>query len=436
MKLVYRILTAVIAACLFLFACYSAHFVQDDWAHLYNVYENKPSQVLNYFNLWQTDNPDPLHFYRPLPTKLYFYLMYTIFGLNKLFYLTVNTLIFCLNALLVYRLFFYLSKKNEAVTNTAYLLYLFSILHFTSFSYVTKIEDLLFSMFAFVAVLGWIEGKRLISVLGLVLALVCRESALVIPIALVLYELLYNKRAQTSSLTSGFFRPIASRLWPHISIVLIYAGSRTFWYGWPSDGSVYHIELGIHVIRNLIKYLQWNLNISGLIKGSSVINIVALCLALCMLGLLVWAALRRLKTMKVQKPDLFALLWWLLFLSPVLFFRDHIDPWNLLVAALGLMLLISLWIITLPRQFAFIFIGTYLTGLCLGLWFYSDNHWTKQRSFLVAQTYAQIKQECHKPSISMPSLGGIDPKELQYSWYYQSGPRLVCNNKQLIVIYP
>jgi hypothetical protein len=396
-------------------------FAQDDWYHLYQIQGKDFCQVLNYFNIFQNGKIEPLNFYRPLATEFYFYLTFHLFNLNPLFYRLVNIFLFLILVLLANKL----TRKLIALKISFWspFFYVFSLANFTLISYLAQASALILGIFTFASILAWLNKKRLFSLIFFVLALMSRESATIIPLAIILIELLLGKQHLKKTISLLSF---------HFCFLFIYLLTRTFIYGWPKDRHYYQISLfGPHVFKNIFKYLQWNLNLSGLLVEKNLFSWLNLLAFLIMLGLIV----KTFKKMKPAKVIFFAAAWWLVFLSPVLFLADHRDPWNLIVANLGMAIIFSQVMIKLKRKEKLIFITSYSLIFLLGLNFYLKNHWTSQRSKLIKKTIKQVESQCQREEIIIQSKTKEELKELEYAWYRDLGPRVLCHNKSLKVSY-
>lgn len=415
--------TISLAFSYFIIASSGKFFLQDDWYHIYQTYNKSFWQVLNYFNLWQNGSLDPLNFYRPLSSKLYFFLAYQFFGLNPFYYFLFNSGLFLLNTII----FTKIAKKilDEKLALWAAFFYIFSLAHFTYFNYTTTVEDLFFGFFTLAVFLAWLEKKRT-GLLFFIGALASRESALIIVPWIIFYEYFFRKTK---------VKKLATSLLPYCLILATYIVSRTFIYGWPKDQEVYIIKFGPHIINNLIKYCQWNLNITGLLNENNLSRQISLIGLMIICLILLTAIFKQAVEKKSFKTIFLGLSWWLIFLSPVLFFLNHRDPWNLTVASGGLAIVIGALVGNLKKRLKILFLISYLTVFFLGLNFYCQNHWTVLRSKMTKKTKESILNQCKENSVVIKAEGEDERKELQYSWYYDLGPKILCENTKINVIY-
>jgi len=399
-------------------------FFQDDWYHLYQVYNKNFLEILNYFNLWQKGTLDLNNFYRPFSTKLFYFVIYKFFGLKANFYFLAAFILFCLNALVFYSLIRTLFKKNAL---WVLFFYVFSLANFTYFTYITSIDNLFFSFFLWLSLLFWFKNKKIMAWLCFVLSLMSRESAIVAPVLLILYYLTLKKQSLKESLKIlvGWFL-----------ITSIYLFCLTFIYGWPQRGTIYHFKfIGFHIFKNILKYLQWNLNITGLITQNNFLAYLNFIPLMLFSFILFSAVLKKIKTKKDLKIIKFGLAWWLVFLLPVLFFPNHADPWNLIISGGGMALVLNQLFQILAKKIKLIFLTSYLLLFSLGLFFYCQNHWTILRAKKVATTIKQVKSQCQGQTVILTADSEAELKELEYSWYYQLGPKVLCQNEDIEVTY-
>jgi uncharacterized membrane protein len=118
-----------------------------------------------------------------------------------------------------------------------------------------------------------------------------------------------------------------------------------------------------------------------------------------------------------------------------LFFSHHRDPWNLLIASGGLSICLTQIIDFLSKNKKIAFIACYLFLFFSGLGYYLQNHWTIKRKKLIKKSTSQIIKQCEKETIKITANYEKGLKELQYSWYYDLGPKVLCQNKKINVSY-
>ena len=142
---------------------------------------------------------------------------------------------------------------------------------------------------------------------------------------------------------------------PQFILISVYITLRNLFYGWPVDQEVYQIKFGKNIFLNLIKYVQWSLNITGISSEIRLLNYIYYLLIGCFLLICLLGIIRILKKGSNLNILFLGLFWWIISLSPVLFLKSHLDSWNLLSAALGSAIILGLIFNYIPR---FYMLGT------------------------------------------------------------------------------
>ena len=175
------------------------------------------------------------NYYRPVQTASYM-LDYRIGKLNPFGYHLHNFLLHILNAILIYFLILLLtpavriapaisSPRERALSVIPFLTALFWVIHpvhVEAVSYISSRADLLAAFFVLSAMIFYITASRrlypnailytLCSMLFFILALFSKEMSMIFPLALIIYEGLFNKDLKGK----------AMRLLPFIFITLLY----------------------------------------------------------------------------------------------------------------------------------------------------------------------------------------------------------------------
>lgn len=387
-------------------------FVQDDWYHLFQIWGKNFNEILNYFNIFQKGNLDSLNYYRPLSTKFYYFLMENVFGFRVKNYVYANWFLFFINGALANLLMKKLTKNNLL----GIFIYCFNLVWFTAFSYVSISEVLIFNIFCLLTIVNFINKKYLASLITFILCLMTRETAVVIPLILVFFSFYKTK---------NYLLNLIYIIW-FFALDLFYILARFTIYGLPEKADVYSLKIGKNVLESLAKYGQWSLNISGVLFEYKFLLVTLIIFLIMNFGV----TIKFLKEGKGFKIVLFGIIWWIVFLMPVLFFENHIDPWNLIPAIFGISIVIlSIWDKFWNCQIILTFL--YFVLFITGLIFYSKNHWTKVRQNLVFEKRGEILENCKNIIIFEEKLGS----EVDFAFYGTLGPKIMCNNKNLEVIY-
>lgn len=155
-----------------------------------------------------------LPYYRPLFT-VYLTIGYQLFGLWQQGWHLLNLAIHIGATVLTYRLFLRLTSDNLLLSFTAALLFALIPIHVESISWISGIPDPLAALFyipAIIFYLRWRENadkKYLVfSVAGFFLALLCKETPIVLPAILLIWELTLNRKKESSVNLLGAIKQI------------------------------------------------------------------------------------------------------------------------------------------------------------------------------------------------------------------------------------
>ena len=165
------------------------------WTGFWSI-EFKDFPGLN--SLWWGDGEAEGKFFRPFPTFV-FAIMFHIFGRGSVIPLhLISVVIHSLVAFSVFLLFNKLSKKYT-ISLLAAFLFLIAEDHSMTVGWIATNTDIFAVLFMNLSIYFYIISreeynikKYLISILFLILAFTCKETAVITPIAIILYEFIYN----------------------------------------------------------------------------------------------------------------------------------------------------------------------------------------------------------------------------------------------------
>ncbi|MEK7066428.1 MAG: hypothetical protein AAB965_02540, partial [Patescibacteria group bacterium] len=183
---------------------HSNFFSSDDWFHLRISDIHSLQEFLNFFSFANTDQS--ASFYRPLSTQVFFYFFHTIFGLNSLPYYLFGILLFTLILFLLYKF------TNSLVTT---LIYAVSVTNFTRLFFLSAYQELFLVFFSLLTLILYKSKKYLPALFCFVLSLLSKETAVVLPVLLLVLSLFEKKVS---------FRKLA----PHFFLLAIYLYLRLF----------------------------------------------------------------------------------------------------------------------------------------------------------------------------------------------------------------
>src|SRR3989338_8445616 len=161
------------------------YFSADDWFHLRVSNVNKLSEFLNFFSFEKT--AQAISFYRPLPTQVFFFVFQKIFGLNPFPYHIFVLACFGLAGYLFYRL----SKKllgSEKKAIISILIFGLASSNVTRVYFLSHFQEISLVVFSLLTFLSYLENKKLPAVIFFVLAIMSKETAVVLPFILFLLD--------------------------------------------------------------------------------------------------------------------------------------------------------------------------------------------------------------------------------------------------------
>ncbi len=219
-------------------------FSADDWFHLRITQIDTFQQFLNFFSFSQTSQS--ASFYRPLSTQVFFYIFQNLFGLNSA--------IFYLFGLILFAYILYLIKKlSESylpsnIHNLPSIIYGLSVSNFTRVYFVSAFQELFLVAFSLLALI-YFRTKPKRSLIFFVLALLSKETAIVLP-ALILLLNVKDKKSLVSTIYD---------LRSTILISVVYLYFRLFYFGIVEGDSYLWDFSPVKAANTLMWYALWSL---------------------------------------------------------------------------------------------------------------------------------------------------------------------------------
>ena len=222
------------------------YFFQDDWFVLNWV---RTGNFASFFAF-----RDDIIYWRPLSMPLFFLFGYSNFGLNPILYHILAFLIFFVLLISIY----YLSKlllRNSLAALSITFFYATWPIHFISLSWLSTTSYILMTLFqviSFASFILFVNQKKyyfyLFSILSFLLALLSLEFTLVLPIILIIWGYIYNKKIYFKYLALFFV------------IDIIFVVFRFLIYPLSNQGP-YELSLNKMVLNNYLWYLGWAVNL-------------------------------------------------------------------------------------------------------------------------------------------------------------------------------
>ncbi len=437
----------VIFLSLFLFSpSLNNFFSADDWFHLSLVQINSLSEFLNFFKLTPTEQS--ASFYRPLSTQVFFWSFHSLFGLKHFFYHTFVLISFALSLYLIYKLaLLLLPRKQQALV--VLLIYSFSVTHFTRLYFLSAFQEILLTIFIVSALYNHIKNRSSQTTTYFILALLSKETAIVLPALLVLVDV-YLKKLNYHKYT------------PYIVISLIYLYLRlVIFQGVSGDSYVWDFSF-LKASNTLFWYTLWSFGApeflvdyvaSGLkivpkfftdFRSLSYPIIASITLTISSFILIIILQFNKIKSNKSLPALMLGFLWFFITLLPVLFLPWHKFQLELTLPLIGFAIILSQFINlknNLSKLFLILFLGLNLFSYYLTY----PRHYSVGRAKIARNIYTYLKQNYPKPPVSSyfefvndtANYGSHwgSSKQIAYSLSYSDFFKVFYKNKTIKVYY-
>lgn len=202
-------------------------FSADDWFHLRVSNVNKLSEFLNFFSFEKT--AQSIAFYRPLPTQVFFFVFQKLFGTNPLPYHLFVIVCFGYSLYLINKLAgSLLNSEKKALLAT--IVYGLSASNFTRLYFLSAFQEIALVIFSLLCILNYLKQTirhKLYAISFFILALLSKETAVVLPVILLLLNW-YQKKIDFRKLL-----PFVFILLPYLFLRLgKFGGAVGETYGW------------------------------------------------------------------------------------------------------------------------------------------------------------------------------------------------------------
>ena len=345
------------------FPSLSTFYTNDDFFLLKISHANSFEQFLNFFSL--TKGPDGLGMYRPLTTQVFYFLAWKVFNLNSLGLHAISFGVFFTVIYLVYllttQLFVNLNFKslNQAVLMSTFL-YATSATHFGHLYYLAAFQELGLTLFFLLSILVFIKFvttphiKYLIwSILFFLLSLMSKETAVVLPLVLMLVYAFFKFSIGKIISPKHFLLSLV----PYYFLLAIYFYMRFKHYGF-ATGDSYIWDFSIErTVNTLGWYGLWSFNLPEMLVDfvgpgvkfnpnlfkfwlKEIIPIIILFVAEGV-SILYLILKSKFLNRKFVSLILFCIAWFITTLIPVLFLPLHKFTFYLTLPLIGLVFIIS-----------------------------------------------------------------------------------------------
>lgn len=223
-------------------------FWGDDWYHLQVSRISNFQEFFNFFSFQFTPQSTP--FYRPISTQLFFFSFNYLFGLNAFPYYFFLLIIFAVSLWLLF-IFILLIINDKKIALLATFIYGISATNFPRLYYLSNLQEILMTVFILASLIFYLKNTLkniILSLLFFLFALGCKETAIVLPLILFIFNYLNKKFSFV-------------RLWPYIFIAFLYIVVRLiFWNTYGKDN--YSFDLSpFKAINTLGWYILWSFGV-------------------------------------------------------------------------------------------------------------------------------------------------------------------------------
>lgn len=223
-------------------------FWGDDWFHLRIIQISNFQEFFNFFSFQSTSQSTP--FYRPISTQLFFFSFNNLFGLNAFPYYLFLIMVFALSLWLV-NIFIFLITTDKKISLMATFIYGISATNFPRIYYLSNLQEVLMTIFLLASLIFYFKNtfkNTILSLLFFILALGSKETAIVLPLILFIFNHLNKKYSFV-------------RLWSYTLISLIYLVVRLVY--WNTNGKdTYSFDLSLFKAVNTFGwYTLWSFGV-------------------------------------------------------------------------------------------------------------------------------------------------------------------------------
>ena len=173
-----------------------SYFSGDDWFHLRISNVHSLGEFLNFFSFGHT--AQSAAFYRPLSTQVFFSLFQKLFGLTAWPYYLFVLICFGYSLYLVYK--FALSQfEDENKSLLTVFIYGISVSNFTRIYFLSAFQEIALVIFSLLCLLTF-QKSKLKSLIFFILALLSKETAIMLPVLLLIFNFKVIKKQITQSI--------------------------------------------------------------------------------------------------------------------------------------------------------------------------------------------------------------------------------------------
>jgi len=366
---------------------FNLYFTQDDFFHLKMSLASNFSDFINFFSF---ENHFGYHFYRPISTQVYNFVVVSLFGYNPFFFHLVSFFFFIANCFLVFKIMNKIIQKETFAWLAAFL-YGVNASNVGSLSYIANFQEISMAFFAFLTFWFYINKNR-IFILIFIFALLSKETSLVLPFIIIAYELLLGDKKW-------------QRVLPLFLILGIY-GILKISAGLPKV-SVYQPIFSLKKILNsFFWYFLWGLGLPemlidfvgpGLKFNPELFIRFGKEMLVYFVGVFAFLGLFIFGLLKLPKIDrktiIFFFLWFFVGLIPVIFWPLHKYVYYLTLPLLGLSAAMTIVLKSFSKPLCYlgIFLLTVLSVVTINL--YQKTYWVINRAKMSQKIIEEFQKD-------------------------------------------
>lgn len=259
MKKHFFVLVIIFCSILLFSPALTNFFSGDDWFHLKVVQISSVGEFLNFFN--PIPNEQSIAFYRPIPTQLFFFVFYRLFGLNVFFYHLFVFGVFGFSLYLFYSLLLKL-KVSKTASILALIIFAFSHTNFTRLYFLSAGQETMMVLFILLGLHSHLKKynlkQNLLTLFWFTAALLSKDSAIVFPLLILLIDWYREKKIYLK------------RNFVFVILTLIYLYIRLFLFGFNNTiggDESYTLSFSPRVtVNSFYTYMLWLLGGAELLK--------------------------------------------------------------------------------------------------------------------------------------------------------------------------
>lgn len=362
-------------------------FSGDDWFHLRISQISSVQQFFNFFSF--SPNAQTASFYRPLSTQVFFFVFQKFFGLVAWPYYLFGLIIFGYSLYLVKK--FSSQYLRSEICDLTSFIYGISVSNFTRTYFLSAYQELFLVVFSLLTLINF-KKKPLLSLLFFVLALLSKETAIILPLLIILLNFDYIKNN---------FHHLRSTIYATTILAIVYLYYRFFHFGLATgDSYLWNFSL-VKATNTLMWYILWAFGAPELLVdyvGSGLRLIPRFftdyqfwwpVIIFPLLGVIVSTCLIAIKKL----PDFKYILFFIIALLPVLFLPSHKFTLELGLPLIGFSIVLAS---ILPNKFNVLsfwfFAFLIFTNLSMNYLTYT-RHYSVSRGKIAKKVYAYFSKE-------------------------------------------